>query len=159
THISKLLRLTDEIVFCFDGDAAGRKAAWRALDVCLPLVTDSKPVRFLFLPPEHDPDTYIRERGKEDVAKRAKSASGLSEFLLGELRGQFDIALPEGRSAFFAAAKPYIQKIAAPLLKLQILKECARLAEMTPDEALHQVQGDASPAPAYRRPAPARPRF
>ncbi|HMC13446.1 MAG TPA: DNA primase, partial [Gallionellaceae bacterium] len=64
-HIQKLLRLTDHVVFCFDGDAAGRRAAWRALENALPHLQDGKQLRFLFLPPEHDPDSYIREHGKE----------------------------------------------------------------------------------------------
>ena len=64
-HVQKLLRLTDEIVFCFDGDAAGRKAAWRALEVSLPLAPDDKPIRFLFLPEGDDPDTYVRKHGKD----------------------------------------------------------------------------------------------
>jgi len=64
-HVSKLLRLADELVFCFDGDAAGRKAAWRALEVSLPLAPDHKPIRFLFLPEGEDPDSYVRRHGKE----------------------------------------------------------------------------------------------
>src|SRR5690349_20812481 len=64
-HVQKLLRQTDEVVFCFDGDAAGRKAAWHALEVCLPYLADHKAMRFLFLPAAHDPDSFVREKGKE----------------------------------------------------------------------------------------------
>ena len=78
-HVSKLLRLTDELVFCFDGDAAGRKAAWRALEVSLPLAPDHKPIRFLFLPDGEDPDTYVRKHGKDAFepwcARRSRSRS------------------------------------------------------------------------------------
>jgi DNA primase len=63
THVQKLLRQADEIVFCFDGDAAGRRAAWHALEVSLEALADHKAVRFLFLPAEHDPDSYVREFG------------------------------------------------------------------------------------------------
>src|SRR5688572_24419141 len=63
-HVTKLLKLADEVVFCFDGDAAGRKAAWRALEVSLPLAMDHKPIKFLFLPDGEDPDTYVRKHGK-----------------------------------------------------------------------------------------------
>ena len=72
-HVSKLLRLTDELVFCFDGDAAGRKAAWRALEVSLPLAPDHKPIRFLFLPDGEDPDTYVRKHGKEAFEARVRA--------------------------------------------------------------------------------------
>src|SRR3954454_6537241 len=102
-HVSKLLRLADEVVFSFDGDNAGRKAAWRALEVSLPLATDAKPVRFLFLPPEHDPDSYVREHGTEAFEQLVREAPTLSEFLIAELRSQFDLAKPEGRAGFLAA--------------------------------------------------------
>src|SRR5260370_6145190 len=81
-HVSKLLRLADELVFCFDGDAAGRKAAWRALEVSLPLAPDHKPVRFLFLPQGDDPDTYIRKHGKESFERLLRHAPTLSVPLL-----------------------------------------------------------------------------
>ena len=73
-HVSKLLRLTDELVFCFDGDAAGRKAAWRALEVSLPLAPDHKPIRFLFLPDGEDPDTFVRKHGREAFELRVRGA-------------------------------------------------------------------------------------
>ena len=77
-HVQKLLRLADEIVFCFDGDAAGRKAAWRALEVSLPLAPDHKPIRFLFLPEGDDPDTYVRKHGKEAWKRSVREAETLS---------------------------------------------------------------------------------
>src|SRR5688500_4125570 len=121
-HVAKLLRLADEIVFCFDGDAAGRKAAWRALEVSLPLAPDDKPLKFLFLPEKDDPDTYVRQHGAAAFEKLVGQAQPLSEFLLAELRAQNDLATAEGRSRFLSAARPLVQKITAPTLKLQILK-------------------------------------
>src|SRR5213595_1849308 len=134
-HVSKLLKLADELVFCFDGDAAGRKAAWRALEVSLPLALDHKPLRFLFLPEGEDPDTYVRSHGKEGFEKLASEAQTLSQFLLGELRSQSDLGTAEGRSRFLAAARPHVQRIAAPALRLQVLKEVAVLARTSQDEA------------------------
>ena len=90
-HVSKLLRLADELVFCFDGDAAGRKAAWRALEVSLPLAPDHKPIRFLFLPEGEDPDTYVRKHGKEAFETRVREAETLSQFLLAQLRAECDL--------------------------------------------------------------------
>src|SRR3954454_10314452 len=133
-HVSKLLRFADEIVFCFDGDAAGRKAAWRALEVSLPLAPDHKPIRFLFLPEADDPDTFIRREGKDAFEALVARAPTLSTFLLAELRAQSDLDTPEGRSGFLIAAKPHVQKIAAPALKLQVLKEVARLGGVTQEE-------------------------
>jgi DNA primase len=143
-------------VYCFDGDAAGRKAAWRALEVSLPLALDHKPVRFLFLPEGEDPDSYIRRHGKESFEELVRAAQMLSEFLLAELRSQSDLGIAEGRSRFLIAAKPHIQKITAPALKLQLLKETARLGGVTQDEAETILELKTSGTPVYRSPAPAR---
>src|SRR4029077_12126416 len=134
-HVQKLLRLTDELVFSFDGDAAGRKAAWRALEVSLPLALDHKPIRFLFLPQADAPDTDTRKHGKKSSERWVREAPTLSEFLLAELRAQADLGSAEGRSRFLSAAKPFVQKVAAPALKLQLLKEIAKLGGVTQQEA------------------------
>jgi len=154
-HVSRLLRLADEIVFCFDGDAAGRKAAWRALEVGLPLALDHKPLRFLFLPEGEDPDTYVRRHGKEAFEKLAREAQPLSAFLIAELRARADLATAEGRSGFLAAARPHLEKVAAPALKLQLVKAVAELSRVTQDEA-ERLLGIGSSSPAYTRPAPPR---
>ncbi|MBI3375012.1 MAG: DNA primase [Betaproteobacteria bacterium] len=154
THVGKLLRLAEEIVFCFDGDAAGRKAAWRALEVSLPLALDHKPLRFLFLPEGDDPDSYVRNHGKEAFERLAGESQTLSGFLLGELRADNDLATPEGRSRFLAAAKPHLEKIAAKGFRLQLVKEVAQLAHVSQDEA-EQLLGMRSTS-TYKHPAPAR---
>src|SRR3989454_874568 len=135
THIQKLLRQPDEVVFCFDGDAAGRKAAWHALEVSLPYLADNKTVRFLFLPPEHDPDSFVREEGKEAFEKRLGDSRPLSEFLLEELKSRTDLGTAEGRSRLAHEAKPLLQKVSAPALRLQLLKALAEAAGMTYEEA------------------------
>ncbi len=84
-HVQKLFRLTDEVVFCFDGDNAGRKAAWRALENALPALADGKNARFLFLPEGEDPDNFVRKRGKAAFEAALGGAVPLSEFLLREL--------------------------------------------------------------------------
>ena len=135
SHVQKLLRQTDEVVFCFDGDAAGRKAAWHALEVSLPYLADNKTVRFLFLPPEHDPDSFVREEGKEAFEKRLGDSRPLSEFLLVELKSRTDLGTAEGRSRLAHEAKPLLQKVSAPALRLQLLKALAEAAGMTHEEA------------------------
>ena len=151
-HVAKLLRLTDEVVFSFDGDAAGRKAAWRALEVSLPLATDAKPVRFLFLPEEDDPDTYIRKHGKDAFERLVREAPTLSGFLLAELRAGADLSTAEGRSRLLVEAKPLVQRISAPALKLQLVKEIAELARVSQAEAEQLME--LRSAAAFARPAP-----
>ncbi len=155
THVQKLLRQTDEVVFCFDGDAAGRKAAWHALEVSLPYLADNKSVRFLFLPPEDDPDSFVREHGKAVFEKELGGAQRLSGFLLEELKARADIKTPEGRSRLAHDAKPLLQKISAPALQLQLLKMLADAAGMTQEETARITEIRA--ASGYgARPAPAR---
>ncbi len=155
-HVTKLLRLADEIVYCFDGDKAGRKAAWRALEVSLPLALDTKPVRFLFLPAEDDPDSYVRAHGQVALERLAREAQTLSGFLLGELRAAADLATAEGRSKFLTEAKPHLQKITAPGLKLQLLKAIAELAGVSQAEAEQLLELRPEGARAYTRRAPPR---
>ncbi|HKU45318.1 MAG TPA: DNA primase [Burkholderiales bacterium] len=154
-HVSKLLRLADELVFCFDGDAAGRKAAWRALEVSLPLAPDHKPIRFLFLPDGEDPDTYIRKKGKEAFESRVREAETLSQFLLAQLRADADLATAEGRAKLVSIAKTHIEKITAPALRLQITNEVAQLARMAEGD-VDRLLGGQPQKPRFTRPAPAR---
>ena len=153
-HVTRLLRLADEVIFCFDGDNAGRKAAWRALEVSLPLALDHKPMRFLFLPKEDDPDTYVRKHGKDAFEELARGAPTLSTFLVAELRAQADLGTAEGRAGFLSAAKPHLQKIAAPALKIQLVKEVAELARVTQEEAEAILEIRTAAPSAFRRPAP-----
>ena len=156
-HVAKLLRLADELVFCFDGDAAGRKAAWRALEVSLPLAPDHKPIRFLFLPESDDPDTYVRKHGKEGFRRKLREAETLTQFLLAQLRAECDLTSAEGRARLLSIAKPHVQKIAAPALRLQLINEIAqlaRVAEAEMDRLLELPQ-----RPRFSRPAPARTRY
>jgi DNA primase len=97
-HVQKLLRQTDTVIFSFDGDKAGRRAARRALEACLPHVTDNKTIKFLFLPTEHDPDSYVRTYGKEAFEQEIHEAMPLSQFLIKEAVGEHDLQSPEGRA-------------------------------------------------------------
>ena len=93
-HVQKLFRFTDSVVFSFDGDAAGRRAARKALDGALPYATDVRTVKFLFLPAEHDPDSYIREFGRDAFARYVSEAMPLSRFLIEAAREGCDLAPP-----------------------------------------------------------------
>jgi len=126
THVTKLLRQVDRIVFCFDGDNAGRKAAWRALENSLEALADNKRLGFIFLPQEHDPDSYIREFGKGQFDRQVTQAMPLSDFLLRELAQRCDLTSSEGKAQLIYEAKPLLLKLPTPLLRLQLVK---RLAE------------------------------
>jgi DNA primase len=156
-HVSKLLRLADELVFCFDGDAAGRKAAWRALEVSLPLAPDHKPVRFLFLPESEDPDTYIRKHGAAAFEARVREAETLSQFLLSQLRSEVDLDTAEGRARLISLSKSHIQKITAPALRLQLTNEIAQLARVA--EADIGALLELPRRPVFARAAPRPPRY
>lgn len=134
THVQKLLRQTDSVVFSFDGDKAGRRAARRALEACLPQVSDNKTIKFLFLPQEHDPDSFVRERGAEAFEQEISDAMPLSQFLLREVTGEHDLSTPEGRAATQFDAKPLLQTMAPSALRLQIVRGLASLTESTPAE-------------------------
>ncbi len=136
-HIEKLLKQTKRIVFCFDGDAAGQKAAWRALETSLESMSDDAGFSFLFLPQNHDPDSFIREYGQAAFEAEVDRAMPFGRFLLQTLTEPFDLTLPDGRAQFVHHAKSYVLRIHAPLVRLQILKEIAVLAHMALEELEH----------------------
>ena len=146
-HVQKLLRLCDQVVFCFDGDKPGQKAAWRALENALPQLVDGKRIGFLFLPEEHDPDTYIREFGTEAFEHELENSLPLSGYLLRELTAQVDLRTQEGRSALLKSAQPLLTAIAAPTTALLLRKEVAALAGVTQAEleALYVIKPIAAP--------------
>lgn len=127
-HIAKLTRQTDNIIFCFDGDAAGRKAAWRAAMNALPALTDGLKLSFLFLPPEHDPDTYVREFGREGFESALSGALTLSAYVMQELSERHDLGSQEGRVRFLNDAKPVLQQVQAQGFNLMLRKRVAELA-------------------------------
>jgi len=133
-HIQKLLRQTDNIIFCFDGDKAGRKAAWRALENSLALLSDGKYLSFLFLPEGADPDSYINQFGKESFEQQLKQTLPLSEFLFKELCSEVNLQTDEGRAKLISDAKPLLQQITAPALSLILIRRLAELSEIDQGE-------------------------
>ena len=130
-HVQKLLRQTDEVVFCFDGDAAGRRAAWRALENSLEQLQDGKQVKFLFLPDGDDPDSYVRKAGREAFEALMAAALPLSEFGIKELSDPVDMGTAEGRAKFLQGAKPLVKQIAAPMLGLMLRRRIAELGGLS----------------------------
>jgi DNA primase len=147
-HVQKLFRFTDSVVFAFDGDAAGRRAARKALDGALPHASDVRTVKFLFLPPEHDPDSYIRDFGADAFARCVGEATPLSRFLVEAAGEGCDLTSAEGRARLASNARPLWSALPEGALKRQLLGELAALVQLTARE-LAEVWTDrpaASPA-------------
>lgn len=129
-HIKRLTRYTSDLIFCFDGDEAGRKAASRALDIIFPLMNDRLQVRFLFLPEGEDPDSMVRKLGKDQFTNQIRSALSLSAFFLQHLSEQSDMATMEGRARFAAAALNQAKILPDIIFKKMLLEEVAKRARV-----------------------------
>ena len=129
-HVQKLLRFTASVVFSFDGDAAGRRAARKALDGALPHASDTRSIKFLFLPAEHDPDSFIRSHGPEAFARHVGDAVPLSRFLLETASEGCDLGSAEGRAHMASNARPLWTALPDGVLKRQLLAELAQLTQL-----------------------------
>jgi DNA primase len=157
-HVQKLFRFTDSVIFSFDGDGAGRRAARKALDGALPYATDVRSIKFLFLPAEHDPDSYVREFGQEAFAEQIKLAMPLSRFLIEAASADCDLQTAEGRARLSSQARPLWQLLPDGALKQQLLSELAQLIQLETAglEKLwgQQAASDQRFAPRSQAPAP-----
>lgn len=132
-HVSKLFKLVDDVVFAFDGDTAGRKAAWRALENSLPQIADGERASFLFLPEGDDPDSYVRQAGAAAFGRLCDEAKPLSDFMFDELSAGTDMASPEGRVRLYRQVEPYLRQMAkAPLLARALRQRLAQVSGLTP---------------------------
>jgi len=129
-HVQKLFRFTDAVVFSFDGDSAGRRAAHKALEAALPYATDTRSLKFLFLPSEHDPDSFIREFGTDAFARQVGDAKPLSRFLIDAASEGCDLGLAEGRAHMASNARPLWSLLPDGVLKRQLIAEIAELAQL-----------------------------
>jgi DNA primase len=167
-HVAKLFRFTDAVVFSFDGDAAGRRAAGRALEAALPHATDTRNVRFLFLPAEHDPDSYIRELGPAAFEAAVTQAVPLSAQLVAHAGADCDLATAEGRARMLSQARPLLALLPDGLLREQLVTDLAQRgglsvealrahwARSEPGQAAGGVAAAAAPAGRPRRLRPGR---
>ncbi len=144
-QIEKLFRGCKTLVFCFDGDTAGRKAAWRSLEQCLVSLKQGRLARFLFLPEGHDPDSYIQEHGKQGFQDQVEQAATLTEFLFSTLLSECNVKSLEGRSQFLDRLRPYFTQIPLQSLKDQILGEVERQLSVKLDNRLLKILGHEKP--------------
>lgn len=139
-HVQKLFRFTEQVVFSFDGDAAGRRAAGRALEAALPHATDTRRISFLFLPAEHDPDSYIREFGADAFEACVKKAVPLSRQIIEHASADCDLDTAEGRARLLAQAIPLIRQLPEGALKGQIADDLATQARTQAEEVRRRLQ-------------------
>ncbi len=151
-HLTRIFRVCNEVVFCFDGDRAGRAAAWRALENALSQIREGRQIRFLFLPEGHDPDSLVGEEGREKFEARLDTALSLSEYFIRELSSRSDINTVDGRAQFAEAAKPLIARIPAGVYRELLLDALARVVGMSPERLIAILGAGTAPTPV---PSPA----
>jgi DNA primase len=149
-HLRRVFRLVSEVVFAFDGDRAGRAAAWRALQNVLPEVREGREIRFLFLPEGEDPDSLVGREGREAFEQRLGTAVPLSEYLTGQLRGQVELTHADGRARYAALARPLLEKIPAGIYRELLIERIAQEIGLAADRlrALLRLPEQAPQAPA-----------
>ncbi len=159
-HLDRLYRHAPEVVFCFDGDRAGREAAWRALEVTLPLLHEGRQASFLFLPEGEDPDTLVRKEGREAFEARLKTARSLPDYLFESLAQKVDLGRLDGRARLVELARPYLSKLAPGVLRELMLDRLAALSQVERGKlsTLLRSEGkaavpDMAPPPSGRQPA------
>lgn len=157
-HLQRLFRTSGEVVFCFDGDRAGRDAAWRGLENALPLMRDGHQLRFMFLPEGEDPDTLIRRIGYDAFVQHIEQAQPLSDYFFSQLTAQTDLSQLDGRARLVELSRPYLSKLPVGVYRHLMLDRLAQLARMerTAMEALldgiNTAQSVTYPATAQRQP-------
>jgi DNA primase len=152
-HLQRLFRATNEIVFCFDGDRAGRDAAWRALQVTLPELREGRQVRFLFLPEGDDPDSVVRKQGAAAFHEALDHSVPLSEYLLQHLKEAIDLRSMDGQARLAELARPLFNRIPPGIYRELLLDRLAREVGLAPARLANLLEHPADAAPATRQEA------
>jgi DNA primase len=154
-HVRKLTRLADCIVFCFDGDRAGRSAAWRALETALPVAGGQTEIRFLLLPDGHDPDSFVRALGKERFEALIAEAAPLSSFLVDELANRVDLRSADGHARLIALVEPLQAQLPDGVYREKLLEQLAARLDTSPERLRDLLQGRSPPPSASPEPGAA----
>ena len=140
-HLERIFRFAPHVLFCFDGDRAGRDAAWRALEQALPVLHEGRQVSFLFLPEGEDPDSLVRKEGREGFERRLQSeALAAPEYLFRELESQTDTTRMDGQARLIKLARPHIQQVPAGVLKGMMVDRLATLSGVPVDRVLASLK-------------------
>lgn len=142
-HLARVFRICNEVVFCFDGDRAGRAAAWKALENSLSQVREGRQIRFLFLPDGHDPDSLVGEEGREAFEARLKQALPLSEYFINHLSAQVDVRSIDGRARLAEMARPLLERIPEGIFRELLVDEVAKVVGLN-RERMSTVLGAAA---------------
>jgi DNA primase len=156
-HLQRIFRLVGEVVFCFDGDRAGRAAAWRALENAVGEVKQGRQVRFLFLPEGHDPDSLVQEEGAAAFEARLATSLPLSDYLIRELAARTDVGNVDGRARLVELARPLVARIPSDVYRELLVAQLAEVVRM-PAPRLAELLASGGPPPAPSRMEAAAPR-
>ena len=154
-HLNRLFRLTENVDFCFDGDRAGKQAAWRALETALPHIREGRQVRFVFLPEGHDPDSYVNAHGADAFVEALENGVALSDYLIAELARQVDLDTVDGRARLAELAKPLVGRIPPGVYRELLIESLAQTVGLTSnklDKMLGREQANDDSLPGRRRP-------
>jgi len=151
-HLNRLFRLTENVCFAFDGDRAGKKAAWRALENALPQIREGRQIRFMFLPDGHDPDSFVNEFGTDAFLKALDEGIALSEFLIKELASQVDMSTVDGRARLAELARPLVHKIPVGVYRELLTESLAEAVGLTAAKLEKMLGSDTSGSPNTRTP-------
>lgn len=153
-HLNRLFRLTENVYFSFDGDQAGKKAAWRALENALPQIRDGRQIRFVFLPEGHDPDSYVNEHGADAFLKTVDEGLALSEYLIQELASQVDMKTVDGRARLAELAGPLINTIPTGVYRELLIESLAQTVGLTAAKLDNMLAGSKSSSDGMRARTP-----
>ncbi len=153
-HLKQLFRVTNQVVFCFDGDRAGRAAAWRALENALPEMREGRDIRFLFLPEGEDPDSLIASEGRAAFEDRLSQALPYSEYLVAHLAGQVDMDSVEGRARMADLARPLLARIPQGVYREMLVARVAETVRMSPEALVEALREPGGRRPMVRKPRP-----
>ena len=152
-HLNRLFRLTENVCFAFDGDRAGKKAAWRALENALPQIREGRQIRFMFLPDGQDPDSFVNEFGTDAFLKALDEGVALSEFLIMELSSQVDMSTVDGRARLAELARPLVHKIPVGVYRELLTESLAEAVGLTAAKLEKMLGSDSPGSKSARTPA------
>ena len=148
-HLNKIFRYTSEVIFCFDGDEAGRKAAYRALDTSLPVIVDGRSAKFMFLPEGEDPDTIIRKIGAKKFLELVANATPLSEFIFESLSAEYDHNSVDGKAKLSKLVIPLINKMPGGVFKTLMIRALSKRTDLEESELKSLVESENNNQPTY----------